>query len=49
MAREQDMRRTRKKHNGALKAKVSLAVTNGDWTMAELASEFGVHLNQIDN
>ena len=29
MAREQDMRRTRKKHNGALKAKVSLTATNG--------------------
>jgi hypothetical protein len=32
-----------------LKAKVSPAATNGDRTMAELVSEFGVHLNQIDN
>ena len=43
------MRRTRKKHNRALKAKVSPAATNGDRTTAELVSEFGVHLNQTDN
>jgi transposase-like protein len=41
------MENKRRKFSGSFKAKVALAAVNGDRTLAELASESGVHPNQI--
>jgi transposase len=37
----------RKQHQAEFKAKVAAAAMKGDKTMAELASQYGLHPNQI--
>ena len=41
------MKNKRRNHGAAFKAKVALAAIKGDKTIAELASEYKVHPNQI--
>ena len=41
------MRRPRRNHTAAFKAKVAIAALKGDKTMIELAQKFDVHANQI--
>ena len=40
-------RRTRRNHSPAFKAKVALAAIKGEKTLAELAQQFDIHVNQI--
>ena len=40
-------KRPRQNHNPAFKAKVALAAVRGEKTLAELAQQFDVHVNQI--
>ena len=42
-------RRKRRNHSPAFKAKVALAAVGGDRTLAELADQFDVHPNQIQD
>jgi len=37
----------RKNHDAAFKAKVALEALKGEKTMAQISSEYGVHVNQI--
>jgi transposase len=41
------MRRPRRNHTAAFKAKVAVAALKGDKTLTELAQKFDVHPNQI--
>ena len=41
------MKRTRRNHSAAYKAKVALAALKGDKTLVELSQQFDVHVNQI--
>ena len=41
------MRRPRRNHTAAFKAKVALAALKGDKTLAELAEKYDMHGNQI--
>ena len=41
------MKRPRRNHSAAFKAKVALAVLQGDATLAELSQRYDVHANQI--
>lgn len=41
------MKRTRRNHAAAYKAKVALAALKGDKTLAELSQQFDVHVNRM--
>ncbi|MHA1859329.1 MAG: transposase, partial [Candidatus Thorarchaeota archaeon] len=41
------MRRNRRRHNPAFKAKVAMEALKGEETVAQLASRFDVHPNMV--
>ena len=41
------MRNLRRNHDSAFKAKVAVEPVKGEKTMAQLSSQYGVHVNQI--
>ena len=41
------MKRTRRNHGAAFKTQVAFAAVKGEKTLAELATQFGVHPTQI--
>ena len=41
------MKRARRNHTAAFKAKVALAAIKGEKTLAELSTQYDVHTNQI--
>jgi transposase len=41
------MRRKRRNHSPAFKAKVAMAALQGDKTLAELSNQYDIHVNQI--
>lgn len=41
------MKNIRKNHDGVFKAKVALEAIKGEKSMAQISSEYGVHVNQI--
>ena len=43
------MRRKRRNHKPAFKAKVALAALKGDRTLSELSEQYDVHQNQIQD
>jgi len=45
--RKQKMRRKRRNHSPVFKAKVAFAALKGEKTLAQLASDYDVHVNQI--
>ncbi len=45
--RKQKMRRKRRNHSPVFKAKVAFAALKGERTLAQLASDYDVHVNQI--
>ena len=45
--RAESMRRPRRNHSAAFKAKVALAAIKGEHTLVQLAERFDVHPNQI--
>jgi len=44
-----EMSKKRRNHKASFKAKVALAAIRGDRTISEIASQYGVHPNQVSS